>query len=57
MHIDENTYCNANFIKTAYNEECTDPNHLSDVGHPFGYIIASQGPKNNCLQNFYNMVI
>lgn len=40
----QSTYLNANYIKTAFNEEATS--FADDDGHddPFGMIIASQAP-------------
>ena len=40
MVLSECTYINANYIKTAFNEECRDSTHL-DHDSPSGDIIAS----------------
>ena len=51
-NISDDTYINASYIKTAFNE--SNPNGTSD---PFGLIICAQGPKRNTIKNFWKMVI
>ena len=54
--VSDYTYCNANFIKSPFQEE--NPRDDRDV--PFGLIIASQGPQDDnydSVQRFWNMCV
>ena len=43
LPINDKTYINASYIKTAFNESCPESNH-SEFDAPFGNVIATQGP-------------